>query len=1047
MGPFGRALVLVEVLAGIGAGGLAAQGVTSAALYGVVRGPEAAGIADAVVTVTNTSDGGRWRATTRAGGRYAFEYLSVGGPYTVEARAIGFRPAADSGIRLSLGARHQVDIVLVPLVAQLAEIVVQAPDARLNGSRTGPAQTFTAAEAAALPLNHRDFSQLVLLSPQAVVSRDTGISIAGQPDRLNSLQIDGASATDLGGTHGISQFGTPGAASRIRVLPIEAIQELQVLIAPFDVRYSEFAGGLVNAVTRSGANHWEGSVSTYFQNQSLTGKDTFDLRAEEFSTKEVSVTLGGPIVRDRAAFFVDAGLQRFVGARGRFIGTDTTGGADSAGIGVRQTDLDRFRDILRDTYHVDPGAFGPRTPRNPSGNVLAKVTAWPALNQRMEFSHNHSEGTSTGGLDVLEFSSHGRSEPATFDDSRAAWTIGGAGLTNELTLARVGATQRCIAGAEFPEINVDVGLPGDTRPLVAGAVNGCPDQFATQTTWELTDNASWVIGPHHLTVGTHEENIHLDGSRRVLVPRGRWRFMSFDSLESGTAFEYIRDFPAPTRPAGPVSNYTVQQGGLYAQDQWMPRPGFLLTVGVRFDVPHLPHGPAQNPVLLSALGINTAETPSGHVLWSPRLGFNYDVGNRGTTFLRGGVGLFSGRPMFLYFSNVFETTGLDWLRVGCSEGDTPAFTIDPAHQPTSCLQRPPIPSEVNYFDPSFRFPRNLRLSLGGDVRLPWGMIGTADLLYIRGVNQFDMTDANLQPPSGSSAGEGGRLLYGTFDQFGNPEPNRINSTFGTVGRIRNASGERAISVSGQLEKRFAGGTDVSLAYTYTDARDRMSPGCFNVTCNLPLTALDGTVDHRRLTTSDFSMTHKVTLGMVMNAPLDFRVGVTYNGSSGLPYGYVVDGDANADGLQFLGFGNDLVYVPKDSTDITLEVPEDWAVLDTMIRGDGCLRAQRGRIMRRNSCRGSWTTLLNARVSKVFGTGQGHTLELITDVFNVLNVFDRDWGVQRVVYSVLGSVTMLHLAGYDHANQRGVYDVVRVDRRARDIEGTRWRLQLGARYTY
>jgi hypothetical protein len=819
-----------------------------------------------------------------------------------------------------------------------------------------------------------------------------------------------------------------------------------VLIAPFDVRYSEFAGGLVNAITRSGANHWEGSVSTYFQNQSLTGKDSFDLRAQDFTTKEVAVTLGGPIVRDRAAFFVDAGLQRFVAARGRFIGADTTDGADSAGIGVRQTDLAGFRDILRDTYHVDAGAFGPGTPRNPSGNVLAKVTVWPALNQRIEFSHNHSEGTSTGGFDVLEFASHGRTEPATFDASRAAWTIGGAGLTNELTLARVGATQRCFANADFPEINVEVGLPDDTRNLVAGAVNGCPDQFASQTTWELTNNASWIMGSHHLTVGTHEENIHLDGSRRVLVPRGRWRFLSFDSLESGTASEYIRDFRPPSR-MGPVSDYTVQQAGLYAQDQWMPSPGLLLTAGLRFDVPFLPREPAYNPALWSAFGIDNALTPSGHVLWSPRLGFNYDIGSRGTTFLRGGIGLFSGRPMFLYFSNVFEATGLDWRRVACPPGDAPAFTIDPAHQPTSCLQRPPRVFEVAYFDPSFRFPRNLRLSLGGDVRLPWGMVGTADLLYIHSVNQFDITEANLKPPSARSAGEGGRLLYGTFDPFGNPEPARINSTFTNVARIRNASGDRAISVSGQVEKRFAGGTDVSLGYAYTDARDRMSPGCFYVTCNLYLTALDGTIDHRNLTTSDFSVPHKVTLGVVMNAPLNFRVGVTYNGSSGLPYGYVVEGDANADGLEFIGFGNDLVYVPRDSTDITLEFPEEWAVLDTMIRGEGCLRTQRGRVMRRNSCRGSWTTLLNARVSKVFGTGQGHSLELITDLFNVLNVFDRDWGVQRVVYSVLGSVQMLHLAGYDQANQRGVYDVIRVDRRARDFEGTRWRLQLGARYTY
>ena len=1043
MGRFGRALVMVVLLAGIGAGELAAQGVTSAALYGVVRGPDA----DAVVTVTNTADGGRWRTTTPAGGRYAFEYLSVGGPYTVEARAIGFGPAGESGIMLSLGQRRRADLAMVPLVAQLAELVVQADDARLNGSRTGPAQTFTGEEAAALPLAQRDFAQLVLLSPQAAVSRDTGVSIAGQPDRLNGLQIDGASVTDLGGIHGISGFGTPGAASRIRVLPLEAIRELQVLVAPFDVRYSQFAGGLVNAVTRSGTNRWEGSVSSYFQDQSLTGKDPSGARADEFSTKELSVTLGGPIVRDRAAFFVNAGLQRFVGARGLSIGPDTTDGADSLGIGLRRTDLERFRDILHDTWQVeDPGSFGPGTPRNPSGNLFAKVTAWPALNQRLEVSHNHSEGTATVGFTVYELSSHRKTEPASFNDTRAAWTAGGTRLTNQLTVARVAALQHCFAGAAFPEINVRVGVPNDTRPIVAGAVNGCPDRFARQTTWELTDNASWTVGDHRLTLGTHAEHIHLDGSRRVLIPAGRWSFASFDSLAAGLPFQYIRDIPAPTRPPGPVSDYTVQQAGLYAQDQWTPWPGVVLTIGLRADVPHLPEAPPRNPVLLATHGINTSVTPSGHMVWSPRLGFNYDVGSRGTTFVRGGVGLFSGRPMFLYFSNVFETTGLSWLRAACGGSNVPAFTVDPADQPASCLSGEPIPYEVNYFDPSFRFPRNLRLSLGGDVRLPWGMVGTVDLLYIRGVNQFDITEANLEAPT-AGRGEGGRPLYGTFDESGSPIPNRIDPAFGTIARIRNASGDRSVSASGQLEKRFAGGTHISVAYTYTDARDRISPDCFNVTCNLDFTPLDGTLDHRALTPSNFSVRHKITAGAVIEAPLHVTLGVFYNGYSGGPFSYIIDGDANADGLQLAGINNDIVYVPRDAEDITLANPDEWPALDSLIRSQRCLNAQRGRLMRRNSCRGSWTTLLNARVSKMFGTGGGHTVELISDVFNVLNLLDKDWGVRREAGSILGDVTMLSLVGYDHPNERGVYVVLPVNRRARDVEATRWRMQLGARYTF
>ena len=1046
MGPLTRPLAVVGLLAVLASRDAIGQGVTTGALYGVVRGPDSSGISEAVVTVTNLAGGERWRTTTRADGRFAFEYLSVGGPYLVEARAIGFRPARETAITLSLGQRRRIDFPLTPAVTQLEELTVQAPDARLTGSRTGPSQTFTADQLAALPLDHRDFSRMVLLSPQAMVSRDTGISIAGQPDRLNGLQIDGASALDLGGLHGISGFGTPGAASNVRVLPIEAIQELQVLTAPFDVRYSGFAGGLVNAITRSGSNRWEGSVSSYFQNQSLTGQDSAGNRAQDFSSRELAGTLGGPIVRDRAAFFVDVGLQRFVGERGPSVGTDTTGGADSVGFGVRRADLVRFRDILQDVYHVAPGAFGAAAPRIPGGNFLASVTIWPALNQRIDLSHNHAEGTSTRGLDALELASHGGSEPASFDGSRATWTIGGGRTANELTLARVAATQQCLAGAAFPEIDVRVGDDPNVQ-IRAGAVNGCPDRFANQTTWELTDNVLRATGAHHLTIGTHAEHIHLGGSRRVRVPAGRWGFTSLDALQDGEPFSYVRDFAAPDRPEGPISDFTVRQLGLYLQDQWTPRASFILTAGLRFDVPYLPHRPPLNPALVTTIGVNTAVTPSGNLLWSPRMGFNWDVRGRGTAFLRGGAGLFSGRPMYLYFSNVYETTGLDWLRAACGGADVPPFTVDPAHQPTACLQSNPFVFEVNYFNRSFRFPRNLRLSLGGDLHLPWGMVGTADLLYIRGVDQFDITDVNLRAPTRRSAGEGGRLLYGSFDEFGNASPNRRNPGFQTVAQIRNSSGDHSISASAQLEKRFRGGTEMTLAYTYTDAQDRLSPDCFNVTCNLAATPLDGTLESRALTTSTFSISHKITLGVTARWPLHIRAGLFYVGSSGRPYTYMIQGDANADGLTFVDLSNDIMYVPKDAADISLAEPDQWSDLDRLIRSQRCLQSQRGRIMRRNSCRGPWTTLVNARVSKAFGMGGGRSMELITDVFNLLNLLASDWGVQRLTPSILGDPQVLGWAGYDQANQRGIYNLLPIDRRVRDDGATRWRMQLGARYTF
>jgi outer membrane receptor protein involved in Fe transport len=1054
MSPLRRALALVVPAAALASTVLSAQGVTTAGIKGVVTGADSAGIPNASVTVTNAATGERWETITGTRGRYALEYLSVGGPYSIEARAIGFTPTGTGGITLSLGERHRVDLVLSSAVAQLAEVTVTAEqDERLNSGRTGPAQSISGAMISNLPLPSQDFSRLVLLSPQAALTRDGGITIAGQSDRLNGFQIDGTSNADLGGISGLSGFGTPGAASGVRTLSVEALQELQILIAPFDVRYGNFAGGLVNAVTRSGSNRWEGSVTTYVQDESLTGLDSAGKRAVDFSTRELTVTLAGPIVHDHAAFFLDAGLQRFVGARDPSIGTDTTGGADSAGIGIRLADAVRFQDILRSTYHVDPGAIEPPPARIPGGNLFAKVSLWPALNQRIEVSHNYAHGSFqrlgfTVGDGGYPLSSMAFEKPATVNATRVAWTMSGAsGLSNELTVSRFRERESCLGAVPYPEIIASVSPdPEDPRSLGAGTTNSCAARFASQTIWELTDNASWSMGAHHLTLGTHDELIHLDGVRRPGVAAGRWFFDGLDSLEQGVARRYVRDVSGSSTAGRAVNAFDVHQLGLYLQDQWTPASGLTLTGGLRFDVPYLPTTPVQNPALESGrLGVTTAVTPSGNLLWSPRLGFNYDAGSRGRTFVRGGVGLFSGRPIYLYFSNIFETNGVNLFRIDCKDaGDVPAFTIDPALQPVRCLSSPQMGFEVNYFNPTFRFPRNLRLSLGTDVALPEGVVGTVDLLYIRALNQLAITDVNLLPPGATSAGEDDRPLYGSFDADGTPTPNRLDTAYASVAEMGNSSGDRAFSGTVQLQKRLRSGAEVTLAYTYTDARDRVSANCFRIDCNLDFEALDGTLNDRRLSASSLESRHKITLGAIANLPLRFRLGLFYNGYSGHPYTYTVSGDVNADGLDV----NDAVYLPKNAGDITLADPGQWASFDTLIRSQPCLDAQRGHVMRRNSCRGGWATILNAQVSRLFALGRGQSLELTADLFNALNFINRGWGVQRTfLLEPQTQPSILELVGYDQANQRGMYNFYPPDRKARDEEATRWRMQLGARYAF
>jgi hypothetical protein len=1040
-------LLIASVSTGLAAA-LPAQGVTTAALFGTLIGDSTA-LEGAVVEVTNTATGERWQTATRARGRFVFEYLSVGGPYVIEARAIGYAPEQGAPILLSLGERRRVDFTLRTAVLELPEIAVLALDPLVNPARTGPAQLIGDSLISRMPVRSRDFAQLVYLSPQAVLTPSGGVSIAGQSDRLNGFQIDGATNLDLTGFAGGGGFGTPAASSGVRTLSVEALQELQILTAPFDVRYGTFAGGLVNAVTRSGSNRWQGSLSGYFEDRGLTGKDSTGRRAADFSTRELAFTLSGPIARDRAAFFLDIGLQRdLIPQSVPGIGSDTTGGADSAGVGIRYASAVRFQEILRNTYGVEPGTFASVPARLPSGNLFAKITLQPAVNNRLELSHNFGRGTPDfpgfrEPYQAYALSSNGSQGPATVNATRLNWTTArGSQISNELNLAylRVRERERCPAPGGYSEVFVAV----DESFLVAGDGFSCTTNFSDQDVWELTDNLTWFRGSHQLTFGTHSELIR---TRRLtrFYPLGSWGFASLDSLAAGLAAIYSRTLPNPALPEEPGSNLGINQLGFYLQDQWAATPRLTVTAGLRMDVPFVTSSPIGNPLLRAELGINNSLTPSGNTLWSPRLGFSYDLGGKG--FLRGGVGLFSGRPAYHWLGSVFHFNGLDAAQLFCDETVIPTFTLDPVNQPTTCGDGAVVSrTEVNYFDPSFRFPRNFRAAVGTDLRLPWGVVGTVDLLYVRGVNQIYVTDVNLEA-TGTAAGEGGRVLYGALDPAtGKGTPNRLSDAFGPVIEVRNSSGDRSYVATAELRKRFVGGAEIGAAYTYTDSKDRLSAAGDLASVNIGATnILDGTLDQRRLAASRYSVPHKITLVGALDLPLRARFSLFYNGFSGSPYTYRIEGDANADGLTAFGSLelNDPVYVPRDAADITLADPGQWEELDSYIRSRRCLEQQRGQLLRRNSCRNPWVSLMNARLSKVFPTVRGQSVELIADLFNVLNFLDGDWAVRRGI----GGTAILQLVGYDSANQRGIYVFQTRDPLSRDLEATRWRVQLGARYTF
>jgi hypothetical protein len=1041
---------------------LNAQGVTSGVIQGRVTTRDGIPVPRAQVSVEGTANGERWERTTSAGGRFYFDQIAVGGPYRLEVRAIGFAPLTQDSLFLSLGHPRNLLLVVSPIAVSLPEVTVVS-DARVGATRTGPAQTIPETTLTRLPVIGRDVTFAALLSPQVARSPTGGLTFGGHSSLLNSLQIDGSNNNDLlavllNGSTGIPTIGN-GSDAR---LPIEAIKELQVVSAPFDVRFGNFGGGLINAVTRSGTDRLQGSIFGYFENQELAGATSANELLADFSISEAGFTLGGPIKRSRAYFFLAGDIRRTIAPREAvLIGSDTTNGADSAGVGIRYTSLVRYQNILKNVYGLDAGTNIRRSNRSAGGHVLAKVTVPLGINQRLEVSHDFMPTwfRTTSGYHAAYgsygLSSGGWNSPETGNVTRLTYAAAlGPRLSNEAKLARMSDRVRC-SGATYPEMAVSA----DQGLLSAGDGSGTGFGCAVdQSLWEFGYNLGIDLGAHHVTLGTHDELSHLRTLEAYQFPGfwARWTFSSLDSLEQRRPSGYSAVLRNPIRPSGPLGDFNVNQLGFYIQDQWSATARLFLTAGARVDVPLLPSAPPRNPTLQQQLGINTSVSPGGNPSWSPRFGWSYDLRGEGTAYVRGGLGLFAGRPPYSWFNEPFINTGLERVGISCNGvGRVPAFTADLPSQPRVCAdgtQGSNAGLLASVFSPEFKLPRYLKVALGLDRRARTGWIASADLLISRGVDTYYLTDANLLAPLRLAAGEGGRVMYGSVDQSsGEALPNRRSHDFGQVALASNSAGDRTLSASLELQRRFDRGAEIRVSYAFTRSRDRLSAPDGFIFFNLNQSALDGTLERRNLTTSEYEVPHKVTALAVVNFPFGLRGTLSYEGHSGSPYSFTVDGDANADGIGIPGFNyshNDLVYVPTNRTDVSLADPADWTKLESFIESESCLDRHRGRILRRNSCRNPWVNATNLRLSKVLGLGGTHSTELTADLFNVLRLANSKWGLVRTRASYFdGSADLLGLVGYDAARDRGVYRVLDSPVMHTDLVASRWRIQLSARYTF
>ena len=1049
--------------------GLRAQGVTTGAVSGRVVDERGIAIAGASISVVNMATGSTSRAMTARDGRYLVQGLDVGGPYSVTARRPGYVSQMRDGQMLTLSQNLTLNFTLERQTIILGTVsVTTETDPILSSDRTGAATIISDSALRRLPSLDRTFTDFVILSPE-VSNAGPGISGGGVNNRLNNIQIDGASENDL---FGLGDTGQPGGQARGKSIGLAAVREYQVLLAPFDVRQGGFGGALVNAVTRGGTNELHGSAFLSSRSEGLARNVDY-VRDQEYRQTQFGFSVGGPIIRDRVHFFVAPEFQRrFEPAAGPYIGQR------GLPFPAATSDVDRFRSLLGG-YGIDAGTAGPASNANPLRNIFARVDLAPGVNNRLVLRHNYGRAEDdvlARDPTLIRLTSNAHEFTSVKGSTVAQlYTSFDRGAGNELIVGDSRIRDRRHPAVLAPQVQADVPtLTGGTARLRAGAENSSQGTEVDQDVVEVTDNFTVPLGQHRLTVGTKNEFYRI---RNLFAQNsyGVWEFSSLDSLARGDASRY----QAGVGLGGPIdARFDAAQLALYAQDRWQATDRFVLTAGLRLDVPFLLDTPQQNASVLAEYGRRTDRVPSGNVELSPRIGFNWNRAGDRVEQLRGGVGLFAGRPPYVWIGNAYQNAGTGLAQLTCvAPGAVPRFTPSSVSAPPStCADGATAAStgDIALLSSNLRFPHFARASLAYDRRIRGAWVASVEALYTRALSTFFYTNRALAGPQGLD--RNGRVVYGSIAPNGVAAPALVGARRNVID-VQNASKDYSYSLTAALNRRFTNWFEAHAAYTYEQARDIQSLTSSTATSNWRFgRAIAGNQYSQTLDRSRFEMPHRIVAYGTFSLTTRTDVSLIYLGRSGSNYDFVYGGsggagDLNADGAE----GNDLVYIPSDvakESEIRLSgisnipgadnsaaaqaqrISDQRAALERFITSTDCLTRQRGRIMTRNSCRSPWTNTVNVSVRQSLPTIFGQSVAVQLDVFNFLNLLNASWGQVPLPPGGGGSVPLLTHVGQTSgsvvgpAGSQGVFTfdpgLEKYDRRH---VGSAYQMQLGVRYGF
>ena len=777
------------------------QNVTSGSISGVAVDQQGAILPGVTVEALHGPTGTQYSAVTDGEGRFLISSVRIGGPYTVSANLSGFRPQEHANVTVPLGETVNLDFKLA--LANIVEtITVQAEDdPAINPSRTGPAANVSAEQLERLPTVSRSIEDFARTSPYfspiAVNAEPGAMSVAGRNNRYNSVQIDGAVNNDL---FGLSATGSPAGQTESQPISIDAIEELQLLVAPYDVRQGGFSGGGVNAVTKSGTNTLSGTAYYLGRSENFVGKYTDpnsgnpSLPYGAFSEKLGGGSIGGPIKRNKIFFFGNFEVNR----RGVPSGF-SVGGSSGVDFG-RVSEANRIRNVLVNRYNYDPGGLDQFTRAIDNNKFFVRGDVNISGNHRFTVRHNFIDATNDiGRLSLTEF---------FFPDyfyhfrNKTNSTVGQLNSTfgrmfNELRVNYQRVRDDRDGDTKFPALSIELGLGAGGGQFRVGRERSSSANELDQDIIEVTDDFTMQLGNHTVTVGTHNEIFDF---RNLFIQNsfGFYTFTNVENFEAGLAQAYAYSFSNTADPLQ-AAEFGVRQYSLYAGDQWRVLPSLTLTYGVRLDAPTFPNTPTRNPVTEQAFGIRTDVTPEG-LQWSPRAGFNYNLGSTGAQQLRGGVGIFSGRTPYVWLSNQYTGTGLEFTRpaVTFNVANRIPFVADPDNQPRNVGTA--AVNEVNLLDPDYKYPQVLRWNLAYDRRIA-GWTTTGEFLHTKTLQDVFYQNLNYAE-SGQTRPDGRPIMT------------RVNTTFSNAFFLSNTDQGDQWTASVKSERRMRNGLFASASYLY-----------------------------------------------------------------------------------------------------------------------------------------------------------------------------------------------------------------------------------------